>query len=105
MPGRLRNCCWRADTAAEALELGIATAVVPASELLAHARRMAERFNTLPPGAVRDTKRLMRAASGIAIAQAMQAEEAIFLQRLRSPEALEALQAFLQKRKPDFSRF
>ncbi len=92
-------------TAAEALELGIATAVVPASELLAHARRMAERFNALPPGAVRDTKRLMRAASGIAIAQAMQAEEAIFLQRLRSPEALEALQAFLQKRKPDFSRF
>ena len=92
-------------TAAEALELGIATAVVPASELLAHARRMAERFNTLPPGAVRDTKRLMRAASGAAIAQAMQAEEAIFPERLRSPEALEALQAFLQKRKPDFSGF
>ena len=90
---------------AEAVELGIATAVLPASELLAHARRMAERFTALPPGAVRDTKRLMRAGSSTAIAQAMLAEEAIFTERLRGPEALEALQAFVQKRKPDFSRF
>jgi enoyl-CoA hydratase/carnithine racemase len=92
-------------TAAEAVELGIATAVLPASELLAHARRMAERFTALPPGAVRDTKRLMRAGSSAAIAQAMRAEETVFSERLRSPEALEALQAFAQKRKPDFSRF
>jgi enoyl-CoA hydratase/carnithine racemase len=92
-------------TAAEAVQLGIATAVIPASELLAHAQRMAARFNALPPGAVRDTKRLMRAGSSAAIAQAMRAEEAIFSERLRSPEALEALQAFVQKRKPDFSRF
>jgi enoyl-CoA hydratase/carnithine racemase len=47
----------------------------------------------------------MRAGSNAAIVQAMQAEAAIFSQRLRSPEAIEALQAFLQKRKPDFSRF
>jgi enoyl-CoA hydratase/carnithine racemase len=47
----------------------------------------------------------MRAGSSAAIAQAMRAEEAIFSERLRSPEALEALQAFIQKRKPDFSRF
>lgn len=92
-------------TAAEAVELGIATAVVPANELLAHAQRMAGRFTALPPGAVRDTKRLMRAGSSAAIAQSMRAEEAIFSERLRSPEALEALQAFIQKRKPDFSRF
>jgi enoyl-CoA hydratase/carnithine racemase len=92
-------------TAAEAVELGIATAALPAGEVLTHARRMAERFNALPPGAVRDTKRLMRAGSNAAIVQAMQAEAAIFSQRLRSPEAIEALQAFLQKRKPDFSRF
>ena len=91
-------------TAAEAVELGIATAVLPASEVLAHARHMAERFNALPSGAVRDTKRLMRAGSSAAIAQAMQAEGAIFSQRLRSAEAIEALQAFRQKRKPDFGK-
>jgi enoyl-CoA hydratase/carnithine racemase len=92
-------------SAAQAVELGIATAVIPASELLAHAQRMAARFTVLPPGAVRETKRLMRAGSSAAIAQAMRAEEAVFSERLRNPEALEALQAFVQKRKPDFSRF
>ena len=34
------------------------------------------------------------------------AEEAeLFGQRLRSPEAMEAFQAFFQKRAPDFSKF
>jgi enoyl-CoA hydratase/carnithine racemase len=92
-------------TGAEAVTLGLASAVLPASELLAHARRVAERFSVLPPDAVRDTKRLLRAGSSAAIAQAMRAEEAIFAERLRSPEAQEALQAFIQKRQPDFSRF
>jgi 1,4-dihydroxy-2-naphthoyl-CoA synthase len=32
-------------------------------------------------------------------------EGEIFGQRLRSPEAMEAFQAFFQKRKPDFSKF
>jgi enoyl-CoA hydratase/carnithine racemase len=66
---------------------------------------VAARVTPLPPGAVRDTKRLMRAGASAAIALAVQAESAIFAERLRSPEAHEALQAFLAKRKPDFSRF
>jgi 1,4-dihydroxy-2-naphthoyl-CoA synthase len=32
-------------------------------------------------------------------------EGEMFSQRLRSPEAMEAFQAFFQKRKPDFSKF
>jgi enoyl-CoA hydratase/carnithine racemase len=39
-------------TAAEAVECGIANAVLPAGEVVNHARRDAERFNALPPGAV-----------------------------------------------------
>jgi len=92
-------------TGAEAVELGLANAVLPPEEVLIHTRRMAERFNALPPGAVRDTKRLMRAAGVSGIERAMQAEAAVFSERLRSPEAREAFQAFFQKRKPDFSRF
>lgn len=91
-------------TGADAVELGIANTVLPADEVLPHARRMAERFNALPMGAVRDTKRLMRAAAKDSIAHAMQAEIAVFGERLRSPEAKEAFQAFFQKRKPDFSK-
>jgi enoyl-CoA hydratase/carnithine racemase len=38
------------------------------------------------------------------IVRAMEAENALFIERLRSPEAREALQAFFEKRKPDFNR-
>jgi enoyl-CoA hydratase/carnithine racemase len=88
----------------EAVALGLATAVLPSTELLAHARRMAKRFNALSPAAVRETKRLMRAGSSEAIARAMQLENAAFLDRLQSAEVRAALQAFLQKRKPDAGR-
>lgn len=92
-------------TGADAVEFGIANAVLPAGEVAAHARRMAERFNALPPGAVRDSKRLMRRAERAAVQEAVEAEARIFSGRLRSPEATEAFQAFFQKRKPDFSKF
>jgi len=92
-------------TAAEAVECGIANAVLPASEVVAHARRIAERFNQLPPGAVRETKRLMRQPLADALLPTIQREAEIFGQRLRSPEAREAFQAFFEKRKPDFSKF
>jgi enoyl-CoA hydratase/carnithine racemase len=92
-------------TGEQAVECGIANAVLPASEVLKHARRVAERFNALPPGAVQDSKRLMRQPQQEALKATMAAEGAIFGARLRSPEAQEAFQAFFQKRKPDFSQF
>jgi enoyl-CoA hydratase/carnithine racemase len=90
-------------SAAEAVEFGIATAALDSNIVLAHARRMAKRFNTLPPGAVRDTKRLLRAGAAAAIERALQDESTVFAERLRSLEAREAMQAFFQKRKPSFS--
>ena len=92
-------------TGADAVECGIANAVLPASEVVKHARRVAERFNALPPGAVRETKRLMRRGRSAAILDAIGVERDIFGARLQSPEAKEAFSAFFEKRKPDFSRF
>lgn len=92
-------------TAAQAVESGIANAVLPAAEVLPHARRVAERFNALPPGAVRESKRLMRAPQQAQVLEAIRREAEVFVARLRSPEATEAFQAFFQKRKPDFSKF
>ncbi len=92
-------------TAQEAVDCGIANAVLPAAEVLNHARRVAERFNHLPPGAVREAKQLLRGPQRELILKTIQAEGAIFGKRLRSPEAMEAFQAFFQKRKPDFSKF
>ena len=92
-------------TGAEAVELGLANAVLPAGEVATHARRVAERFNALPPGAVRETKRLLRAPQAEATFMAIRTEGELFASRLRSPEAMEAFQAFFQKRRPDFSKF
>jgi len=92
-------------TGADAVECGIANAVLPASEVVKHARRVAERFNALPPGAVRETKRLMRRGPSAAVLDAIGVERDIFGARLQSPEAKEAFSAFFEKRKPDFSRF
>ena len=92
-------------TGENAVECGLANAVLPAAEVLPHARRMAERFNALPPGAVRQAKRLMRKPQAELVLQVIAEEAEIFGERLRSPEAMEAFQAFFQKRKPDFSKF
>lgn len=89
----------------EAVEWGIANAVLPAGEVLPHARRVAERFNALPPGAVKDSKRLMKQAMNEQLMPTIEREAELFGQRLRSPEAREAFQAFFEKRKPDFSKF
>ncbi len=92
-------------TPEQAVDCGIASAVLPAGEVVNHARRIAERFNALPPGAVREAKQLMRGPQQEALLRTIATEGALFASRLRSPEAMEAFQAFFQKRKPDFSKF
>lgn len=89
----------------EAVELGLANAVLPAHEVHNHARRMAERFNGLAPSAVRASKRLLLGPGREELQRVIQTEAELFGQRLRSPEAMEAFQAFFQKRAPDFSKF
>jgi enoyl-CoA hydratase/carnithine racemase len=73
----------------QALEDGAAT--------LAKAREMALRFQQLAPSAVADSKRLMRAPGREALRRVIEEEGALFGQRLRSPEAIEALTAFMQQ--------
>ncbi len=92
-------------TPEEAVDWGLANAVLPAGEVANHARRVAERFNALPPSAVRDTKRLLKQANATQVADTIAAEARLFSARLQSPEAKEAFSAFFQKRKPDFNTF
>ena len=91
--------------AEEGVESGVANAVVPADEVLPHARRVAERFNALPPSAVRQSKHLMKRWTAEGVMASIGAEAEVFGKALRSAEAREAFQAFFEKRKPDFSKF
>ena len=90
-------------TAQEALEAGIVTAVV--SDVIGEAEKAANALAALPPESIRLTKRLMRARYAETLAATIDEETRIFTERLSSPEAKEAMSAFLEKRKPDFSRF
>ncbi|KAF4530291.1 hypothetical protein B566_EDAN018433 [Ephemera danica] len=62
-----------------AVECGIANAVLPAPEVLNHARRVAERFNALPPGAVRGAKKLMNGPQREAVLATIRTEGAFRL--------------------------
>lgn len=81
----------------EALDGGVAT--------IAKARETALRLLDLAPSAVMVSKRLMRAPGREALRQVIKEEGELFGSRLQHPEAMEAIAAFMQKRKPDFSRF
>jgi enoyl-CoA hydratase/carnithine racemase len=66
---------------------------------------MAQRFEQLAPSAVAVSKRLMREPGREELRRVIMEEGELFGQRLRTPEAIEALSAFMQRRKPDFSKF
>lgn len=84
--------------------MGLASAVLPATEVLPHARAMAARFNALPPGAVRESKRLLKRAQARQVEETILEEASSFSGRLGGPEVREAVAAFFEKRAPDFSR-
>jgi len=90
--------------AATAHEWGFVNRVVDDAALQATAHEIAGKLASLPPQAVRLTKRLIRHGSHD-LADRMEEELALFRERLGSPEAAEAFRAFMEKRKPDFSRF
>ncbi|PHQ66971.1 MAG: enoyl-CoA hydratase [Sneathiella sp.] len=91
-------------TADFAHDAGIVTAVVPARELQEKALGTAKKLAAKAPEALRLTKSLMKANTD-QVLQAMRTEGAAFAGRLTSPEAREAMQAFMERRSPDFSKF
>lgn len=93
--------------AQEALAMGIVNRVLPLAELRAYAVAQAHKLIALPAASLRITKALMKggAAGAAEVTAAMDAELAHFSKMLRAPEAREAMTAFFEKRKADFSQF
>jgi enoyl-CoA hydratase/carnithine racemase len=77
---------------------GLATRAVDDAEVDGTAAAMAAQLAALPPGAVADTKRLLRAPQAAALAEAMDRERAAISERLRSAEARAIFDAFLSRK-------
>jgi len=92
-------------TSQRAYEMGFVNGVVKHSELMDVAINKAKRIAELAPTPVRLAKQMMKEHFIDQLIEANQNEFNSFVNRMSSPEALEAMQAFMQKRKPDFSQF
>ena len=88
--------------AATAAQAGLVNDVV--EDVYATAQQTAEQLAALPLASLKQTKALMKKDLADIIT-CVDEEAEIFMQRVRSPEMMEAVQAFMQKRKPDFSQF
>jgi len=91
--------------AAKAHAIGIVTEVLPDDLVLEAAEQAARKLAAKPPASVRVTKQLMKAQTNAMMEAALAEELRNFSERLVSAEAKEAFGAFLEKRKPDFTRF
>jgi enoyl-CoA hydratase/carnithine racemase len=91
--------------AAQALAVGLINAVVPPGQVLDAAQSAAAALAAKPAASIRLTKALMKRLLLPLIESAMREEALHFQAQLASPEAKEAFTAFLEKRKPDFSKF
>lgn len=86
--------------AAEAERLGLVNRVVPAAEVLASARDVADRVAAQAPLALLQAKAALRAAYESPLAQGLEAERQRFYALFGSEDQTEGTRAFLEKRKP-----
>ena len=91
--------------AAKAREIGLVNAVYPDSELIDKAYIQAQKLARQPPASVQLTKALLKRPITKDNADTMAEEMTLFYERLGSAECAEALTAFFERRKPDFSKF
>lgn len=80
----------------DAAAWGLANAALPGAEVEPRARAAAHTLASKPPQSMRLTKMLMRDREAL-MARMLQEGE-IFAERLKSPEAMQAFSAFLQRR-------
>jgi enoyl-CoA hydratase/carnithine racemase len=89
--------------ATKACEYGLINAVV--DDALGKAREQANKLSALPAASLRLTKSLIHQADKDALIAIMETEGKAVAQQIQSPEAREAMTAFMERRKPDFSQF
>ncbi|HUJ32723.1 MAG TPA: enoyl-CoA hydratase [Candidatus Acidoferrum sp.] len=89
-------------TAEDALRLGIVNRVFPAAEFEGEVRKLAESLAAMPPIALRDVKRTILADDRHTLEGRLDEEIRLQLHCFESEDCLEGLNAFFEKRKPNF---
>lgn len=92
-------------TAQTAREYGLVNAVAPNAGVEALARQKALAMAQLPPNTMRTCKALLKRWHAETTREAIPLEMMEVAKLLTLPEAHESIGAFMQKRKPDFSKF
>mgnify|MGYP006163339019 CR=1 FL=1 len=87
-----------------ALEVGLVNKVLPPSEATNYAQAVARKLAAKPMSALLQTKQLMKKGQTALVLAQMNEEAGHFGRMLREPAAREAFGAFMEKRKPDFSK-
>jgi enoyl-CoA hydratase/carnithine racemase len=87
-----------------ALEMGLINRIVPPAEAAALAQRQARKLAAKPLSSLIETKRLMKKGQASIVAERIAEEGACFGRMLGEPASREAFTAFMEKRKPDFSK-
>lgn len=88
----------------EAHSIGLASHVVPPGGLDGKLAEVVASLLAKPPEALRSTQRLLRHGARDEILERMKLESEQFTDRLASSEVKEAIAAFFEKRRPDFSK-
>jgi enoyl-CoA hydratase/carnithine racemase len=92
-------------SAVKAKEIGLVNAILADSEIDTHALDQARKLAAKPQASVRLTKAMLKKTNARLIEGTIYEEARLLIDRLGSPEAVEAFTAFFERRKPDFSRF
>lgn len=92
-------------TSSEARSLGLCTDVVPDDQVVGRATELASGLADLDTDALVSTRRLIRQAPRLTFQEALAAEREEQERLGRAPAHAEGVNAFLEKRKPDFKQF
>ena len=87
-----------------ALEVGLVNRILPPLEANNYAQAVAKKLATKPTSSLVETKRLMKKGLAAFVKEQMSDEGVSFARMLLEPAAKEAFGAFLEKRKPDFTK-
>ena len=87
-----------------ALEVGLVNRVLPPTEANNYANAQAKKLAAKPITSLVETKRLMKKGLQSQVLQQMADEGESFRRMLVAPAAKEAFTAFMEKRRPDFSK-